>query len=149
MPSNNLIIVPNGRLSESILTNYNMPDPAMSCTLTVTVAPGSDPARVIAVLVDEARRAIGEVPGIIPSFEPIARFNPGFAEHGLGFLLIVRVTAFIDQFAVQSDLRERILRRFQAEGIEFPVPTRTVFAPEIERLLAERQAASSGRSAPE
>jgi small-conductance mechanosensitive channel len=149
MPSNNLIIVPNGRLAESTLTNYNLPDPAMSCSLPVTVAPGNDPARVLSILVDEAKRAIAEVPGLVPSFEPIARFNPGFTEQGLGFLLIVRVTAFIDQFAVLSDLRERILRRFQAEGIEFPVTTRRIHAPELERLLAVGRGDYPGRSAGE
>jgi small-conductance mechanosensitive channel len=32
----------------------------------------------------------------------------------------------VDQYAVQHELRKRILRRLRAEGIEIPYPTRVV-----------------------
>jgi small-conductance mechanosensitive channel len=141
MPANNLIIVPNGRLSESILTNYNMPDPTMSCSVPVVVSMDADPPRVMEILVEEASRAFGAVPGLVAQTEPLARFHPGFADNGLGFILIVQVGAFTDQFLVQSALRERIFARFRKEGIALPFPTRTLHAPELERILAERPAA--------
>jgi small-conductance mechanosensitive channel len=137
MPAGNLIILPNGRLAESILTNYNLPEPEMSCVIPVAVAYGSDPETVMRLLVEEGKKAIGEVPGLIGGFEPIARFHPGFGENSLNFILVVRVTAFIDQVAVQSALRQRILLRFGQEGVRFPFPTRTIQAPEIERYLAD------------
>jgi small-conductance mechanosensitive channel len=37
------------------------------------------------------------------------------------------VAEFADQFLVQHELRKRILRRFQKEGIEIPFPTRTLY----------------------
>jgi len=36
------------------------------------------------------------------------------------------VARYVDQFPVQHELRKRILRRFQVEGIEIPFPVRTV-----------------------
>jgi small-conductance mechanosensitive channel len=35
------------------------------------------------------------------------------------------VASFVDQYAVQSELRKRVLRRLQREGIELPYPIRT------------------------
>ena len=55
------------------------------------------------------------------------RFIPGFGESSLDFSLISQVSEFVDQFLVQHELRKRILRRFQAEGIQIPFPTRTVY----------------------
>lgn len=147
MPAGNLIILPNGRLAESILTNYNLPQPEMACVIPVTVAYDSDPETVMRLLVEEGKRALGDVPGLIGEFEPIARFHPGFGESGLNFILVVRVTAFTDQVGVQSELRHRILSRFGREGIRFPFPTRTIHAPEIERYLADLTNRRPGGSA--
>lgn len=148
MLSGNLIIVPNGKLAESIVTNYNLPEPSMSCSIAISVSQDSDPVRVMALLTAEANQALGEVHGLMSEPEPLARFNPGFGEDGLGFLLIVRVGSFVDQFAVQSELRRRILERFRVEGIELPFRQRTVHAPEIERLLA-RGLVGQGRAGSE
>jgi small-conductance mechanosensitive channel len=40
------------------------------------------------------------------------------------------VAEFVDQFLVQHELRKRILKRFQAERIDMPFPTRTVYVRE-------------------
>lgn len=47
-------------------------------------------------------------------------------ESSLDFTLICRVASFVDRYLVQHELRERILWRFRAEGIEIPFPARTV-----------------------
>ena len=43
------------------------------------------------------------------------------------------MTSFVDQYAVQHDLRKRILRRLRAEGIDMPYPIRTVELREASR----------------
>jgi small-conductance mechanosensitive channel len=40
--------------------------------------------------------------------------------------LLVRVDEFPKQFEVQTELRTRIVERFEKEGLEFPFPTRTL-----------------------
>src|SRR4029079_4930090 len=62
---NNVVIVPNKRVAESIIVNYDMPERRMSLGVAVSVAYGSDPERVEAVVVDEATKAAAELTGLL------------------------------------------------------------------------------------
>ena len=126
MLPNNMIVVPNVKLAESILTNYYLPEPRMAVLIPISVSYGSDPARVEAILVEEATLASSEVPGLLAEPAPFIRFIPGFGESSLDFTLIVQVSEFVDQYLVQHELRKRIFARFQKEGIEIPFPQRVV-----------------------
>jgi small-conductance mechanosensitive channel len=126
MLPNNLVVVPNARLAQSTITNYHLPEPRMSLLIPVSVSYASDPDQVEQVLVEEATKAAGEVPGLLSEPAPFVRFIPGFGDFSLDFTLICPVASFVDQYLVQHELRKRILRRFRAEGIEIPFPVRTV-----------------------
>lgn len=123
---NNVVVVPNKKVAESIITNYDLPESRMSLLLSVSVSYTADPDRVAAVLVEEAARAAGEVPGLLADPPPFVRFIPGFGVYSLDFTLICQVATFVDQYLAQHELRKRILQRFRAEGIEIPYPVRTV-----------------------
>src|SRR3990172_6182302 len=126
MLQNNIVVVPNKKVAESVIVNYDLPEPRMALLLRVGVAYASDPDRVERVLVEEAQAAVGQVPGLLGAPPPFVRFIPGFGESSLDFTLICQVATFVDQYGVQHDLRKRILRRLRAEGIEIPFPIRTV-----------------------
>src|SRR5579864_213700 len=118
--ANNLIIIPNAKLAQAVVTNYYLPDRRMSLSIPVGVSYASDPDHVERVLVEEARNAAGVVPGLLAEPAPFARFIPGFGDSTLNFTLICQVAEFTDQYLVQHELRKRILRRFQQEGIDMP-----------------------------
>jgi len=126
MLQNNIVVVPNKKVAESVIVNYDLPEPRMALLVRVGVAYASDPDRVERVLVEEAQAAVGQVPGLLGDPPPFVRFIPGFGESSLDFTLICQVATFVDQYGVQHELRKRILRRFRAEGIEIPFPIRTV-----------------------
>jgi small-conductance mechanosensitive channel len=126
MLQNTVVVVPNKKVAESVIVNYDMPEPRLALMIRVAVSYRSDPDEVERVLVDEATRAAAEVPGLLAQPAPLARLIPGFVEFSLDFTLTCHVRSFVDQFPVQHELRKRILRRLRAEGIEIPYPTRTV-----------------------
>jgi small-conductance mechanosensitive channel len=126
MLQNTIVVVPNKRVAESVVVNYDMPEPRMSLVIPVSVSYASDPDAVERVLVEEAGRAAAEVPGLLAEPAPFARLIPGFGDSSLDFSLICQVASFVDQYVVQHELRKRILRRLRAEGIEIPYPTRVV-----------------------
>ncbi len=128
--SNNLIIVPNAKLGQAVVTNYHLPEKRMSVSVQVGVGYESDPDHVERVLVEEARRAVGEVPGLLGEPAPFVRFDPGFGDSSMGFTLICQVAEFVDQYLVRHELRKRILLRLRKEGIEIPFPARTVYVRE-------------------
>ncbi len=133
MLGNNEVIIPNSKLSQSIVTNYYLPEKWMSLLIPVSVSYSADPEHVERVLTEEAMNAMGEIPGLVGAPEaddPFVRFIPGFGESSLDFTLICKVREFVDQYLVQHELRKRIFKRFKKEGIEIPYPQRTVYVRE-------------------
>ncbi len=125
--SNNLTIIPNSKLAQSIVTNYHLPDKRISFSIPVSVSCGTDPDRVEAILQEEARQGAGEIKGLLAEPAPTARLIPGFGSSSLDFTLTCHVENFVDQYFVQHELRKRILKRFRTENIEIPFPVRTVY----------------------
>lgn len=126
MLANVVVTIPNKKVAESMITNYDLPESRMALLIRVSVDYGTDPDVVERALVDEAKRAIGEVPGLLAEPEPAAKLIPGFGEFALDFSLICHVKSFTDQFLVQHELRKRILRRLGAEGVRIPAQMRVV-----------------------
>jgi len=127
MLPNNIVVIPNSKLSQSVVINYYLPEKKMSLLLPVGVSYSSDPDKVEKVLVEEAKKAAGEVSGLIADPEPFVRFIPGYGESSLDFTLVCQVGEFVDQYLAQHELRKRIFKRFRQEGIEIPFPHRTVY----------------------
>jgi len=130
MLPNNTVIIPNSKLSQSIVINYYLPEKRMSLLIPIGVSYSSDPEKVEKILVEEAKKAVGEIPGLLGDPEPFVRFIPGFGESSLDFTLICQVQEFVDQYLAQHELRKRIFKRFREEGIEIPFPHRTVYLRE-------------------
>jgi small-conductance mechanosensitive channel len=130
MLPNNIVVVPNSKLSQSVLTNYYLPEKKMSLLIPVGVNYSSDPDKVEKLLIEEAKNAVGEIPGLLGDPEPFVRFIPGFGESSLDFTLICQVREFVDQYLAQHELRKRIFRRFREEGVDIPFPHRTVYLRE-------------------
>jgi small-conductance mechanosensitive channel len=120
--SGNLIFIPNNKLSQSIVTNFNLPERPVGLSIAVPVTYDSDPSQVERLLNEVASAAIGQVPGLLKEPAPSAQFIPGFGKTSMDFTLNCRVAEFADQFLVQGELRKRIYRRFREEGILFQSP---------------------------
>jgi small-conductance mechanosensitive channel len=143
--ANNLIIVPNSKLAEAVVTNYHLPEKRMSLSIPVGVSYDSDPDHVERVLLEVAQSAAQEIPGLLAEPAPVVRFIPGFGDSSLNFTLICQVAEFTDQYVVQHELRKRILKQFRQEGIEIPYPMRTI---QIRRAGGAERAGAGGKGAP-
>jgi len=130
MLPNNMVIIPNSKLSQSIVTNYYLPEKRMSLLIPVGVSYSSDPERVERILVEVAKSAVGKIQGLLGNPEPFVRFIPGFGDSSLDFTLICQVQEFVDQYFAQHELRKMIFKKFREEGIEIPFPHRTVYLRE-------------------
>ena len=128
--ANNLVIIPNSKLAQAVVTNYYLPERRVALGIPVGVSYDADPDHVERVLLEEARSAAGVVAGLLAEPAPSVRFIPGFGDSAMNFTLGCHVAEFVDQYLVQHELRKRIVKRFRAEGIEMPYPTRTVYMRE-------------------
>jgi small-conductance mechanosensitive channel len=123
MLQNNVVIVPNSKVAQSVITNYDLGETRVALPIAIGVSYDADPDHVERVLVDEAKRAVGQIDGLLGEPPPTARLIPGFGAYSLDFTLVCWITRFPDQFAVQHELRKRVLKRLRAEGVEIPFPT--------------------------
>ena len=126
MLSNNTVIIPNNKITQSILTNYYLPEQRMGISITVRVSYDADPDRIEELLLDEAAKAVGQVPGLLGQPSPAVRLIPGFGTSSLELSLDCQVREFTDQYLVQHELRKRIFKRFKEEGLAIPYPQQTV-----------------------
>jgi small-conductance mechanosensitive channel len=124
---NNTVVVPNSKLAQSIITNLSLPEERITVSIPIAVSYQADPQKIEEILLDEVKRAVPETEGLLDHPEPAIRFIPGFGDFSLNFTLICHVRRYADQGGVQHELRKKILKRFEKEGIEIPFPIRTVY----------------------
>lgn len=127
MQPNNMVIIPNSKLAQSVVTNYSLPEKRMATQIPVSVSYASDPDLVEKILIEEAKKTAVEMPALLGEPEPYVRLIPGFGESSLDFTLVCQIREFADQPAVQHELRKRIFKRFKEAGIEIPFPHRTIY----------------------
>ena len=123
---NNHIVIPNSTFAKATITNYSSPEPHMSFSIPVSVSYGTDPRTVERALLEAANEALQDrVEGLMALPAPAVSFIPGFGSSSLDFSLGFQIREFTDQYSVQTDLRKRIIKKFQEAGIEMPAPART------------------------
>jgi small-conductance mechanosensitive channel len=135
---NNVVIVPNQKLSQAILTNFHLPSPPVVMTVPVTVAYEADASAVEAVLGEELARAAKEIEEIREAQEhgagTVAVRLVELGESGMLFHCIADVRDVEAQGRASHELRKRILARFRREGFRIPFPQRVIHTAPSSRL---------------
>lgn len=123
-----LVVMPNNDLAKNPIVNLMYPDQRWRVHLPVQTNYGVDVDKVQDLL----QKAAAAHPMVEsgPGFEPFAALD-GFGESGLNFILLFFVKDVKKRGLTASDVRERILKDFAANGIYIPYPQREV------RLLGE------------
>lgn len=124
--ANNIVVLPNSKVSAAIITNYSLPGDRMGASVRVGVSYDADLDQAERVLTEIVQEAIGTIPGLLPDPAPAVIFDPGFGELGFEFTIGFQVAQYVDQFAIRNELRKRAYRRFREEGIGLPIPARTI-----------------------
>ena len=117
----NYILIPNLKLSQSIVTNYYRPQREISLVVNLGVAYSSDLLKVERVTCEVAREALQSTPGAIAAFEPFVRFND-FGEGAIKLSVILRIREYVDRYLLIHEFMKKVHARYRAEGIEMPAP---------------------------
>ena len=113
------VVVPNSNLIQSEVINWTLSDSKRRFQVDVGVKYGTDPQRVIDLLLEVAR----EHERVLKYPEPTALFM-GFGDSALNFRLNMWSATFDEFFQLRSDMAVRINDMLKAEGIEIPFPQR-------------------------
>nr|WP_030189552.1 mechanosensitive ion channel family protein [Streptomyces violaceorubidus] len=123
--SNNLVVIPNGQLAKSNMTNFMRPEQQLTVLVQVGVSYDSDLDHVERVTTEVIAEVMTGVSGAVPDHEPAIRFHT-FGDSRIGFTVILGVGEFSDQYRIKHEFIKRLHRRYRAEGIRIPSPARTV-----------------------
>ena len=145
---NNMIVVPNNLITESILTNYTTPTPAVTGTVECGVSYDSDLKEVERLCLDVAQNVIADSDDANKEFEPRVRFFE-FADSNINFRIIFQGMDRVAMFSIQHEIIMRLHSRFGEEGIEINYPVRkltTVLPDEFAPSPAREASAPDGQS---
>ncbi len=123
--TNNVISIPNSRLSSAIVKNYDAKDSSFSVRVTVGVAYDSDLEHVQRVTSEVARSVMQDVEGGDPNFDPPVRFFE-FGPSSINLKVYFRAKRYGDQHPIIHEFITRLHKRYAEEGIEIPFPIRTL-----------------------
>jgi len=105
--ANNLIIVPNSKLSSAILTNYYQPATEMSVLVNVGVSYSSDLEKVEKFTIEVSRQILKEIEGGVPEFELFIRYHT-FADFSINYSVILRVKEFVNQYMIKREFVKKL-----------------------------------------
>jgi len=123
---NNIVIIPNSKLANSIVTNYSMPKDEMGVVVRCGVSYNSDLEKVERVTIEVAKEIQKKVQGAVGDFEPFIRYHT-FGDSNIEFSIILRVERPIDKYFVVHEFIKALKKRFDKEGIEISWPVRKIY----------------------
>jgi small-conductance mechanosensitive channel len=121
---NNVVIVPNQKLSQAILTNYHLPSAPVTMIVAVAIDRNADPTAVERALVDELTRAVAEVPEL-QGATPFVRLGD-ITDAGQVWNCIANVKDIGVMGLAGHQVRMRLLARLRRETIPLGVPERVL-----------------------
>ncbi len=126
MLTDNLLIIPNGKLAESNIINYSMPKQDFSIWIPCGVAYESNLEKVEKVCIEVAKEVQSKVKGAKKDFEPIFRYRE-FGDSNINFITILRVEEPIAKYFVRNEFIKALKERFDKEKIEISWPIRKIY----------------------
>jgi len=125
MLPNNVVLVPNEKLTKAIVTNYYLPDKEMAVLINIGVHYDSDLEKVEKITCEVAKEVMKINCGGVEDFEPFIRYHT-FADFSINFTVILRAKEFVDQYLVKHEFVKRLHKRYAKEGVIIPYPIRAI-----------------------
>ena len=126
--TNNLVVVPNSKFAETIITNYQQPSPAVNIYLICGTSYDSDLYKVERVCQEVMDGVLNTNPDAVKEYGGWFGYD-SFGESNINFWLFLQAKDRLASFVVQTDLIQRLHRRFREEGIVINYPVRALQFP--------------------
>ncbi len=135
--TDDLIVIPNSKLVNSVIKNYEAPEAKTRIYLRCGVHYESDLEEVEKVTLELARKTAKEMDIADETFEPRFRYE-GFGGSSIDFCLIMRAQNYFDRLMLTHHMIKRIHKAFDERGINIPYPLRTLdIQPKHEEMLKD------------
>ncbi len=121
----NLVVLPNSRLADAIVTNFERPEVAMLFAVDCGVSYNSDLQKVEKVTLEVAKNLMQNSAAGVKGFEPVLRFKQ-FGDSNINFSVVLKGVDRPAQFILKHEFIKQLHARFQQEGIAIEYPVRKV-----------------------
>ena len=122
---NNIIIIPNSKLSQSTVINYHQPFTNLKVQIPLTISYKSDLNKVEKIIVQTAKKIRDESTESDKNSEPHIRFE-GFGDSGINLTANIYSKDYENQFALKDKFMKAIFISFNKNKIEIPYPQRVI-----------------------
>ena len=122
---NNIVLIPNNKLAQSVVRNYYLPDMELSVLVEVGVHYNSDLELVEKVTLEVAREIQQTVDGAVKNFEPLVRYN-AFDSSSINFNVIMRAGEVLKSYLIKHEFIKKLHQRYKDTGIVIPYPIRAI-----------------------
>ena len=123
--TNNIIHIPNTKLSKAIIKNYDSGESSFSVKIPMGVGYDSDLDVVERVVMEVANDLHQKMDEMNKKSTPSIKFK-GFGESSIDFMVYFRGNKYGDQNPIIHEFVKKLHKRFNDEGIDIPFPMRTV-----------------------
>ena len=124
---NNLVIIPNSKMVDTIVTNFYSPTPAMNVIVNCGVSYDSNLKQVEEIVTEIANDLVKTSPYAIEEVDPFIGFS-NFGDSNIDFFVFLQAKDRTESFILKSELIKRIHHRFDKEGIEINYPVRKLIS---------------------
>ncbi len=123
--TNNVVTVPNAKISAAIVKNYDKGDPSFSIRVPVGVSYDSDLDHVVRVTQEVANSVVNDVDGAKKDSPPVVRCFQ-FGPSSIDLKVYFSGEKYGDQHPIIDEFVRRLHKSYQSENIEIPFPIRTL-----------------------
>ncbi len=127
------VIVPNGNLISNELINWTRTDLRRRGEVLVGVAYGTDPQRVIDLLLETCK----SFDQVLNEPEPLALFV-GFGDSSLNFRLLFWIADADHRFKIQSHVAVLVNKALAEAGIQIPFPQHDLHIRSVDQKIVDR-----------
>ena len=123
--SNNMIHIPNTKLSSAIIKNYDSVDPSFSVKIPLGISYDSDLEHVSKVVIEIINEMMDEMNEINKDAQPSFKFR-AFGTSSIDLAVYFRGNKYGDQNPIIHEFIKKVHKRFSDENIDIPYPIRTI-----------------------
>lgn len=141
MLPNNIAIIPNAKLAQSVITNYHQPVQELSVYVQVGVHYNSDLDYVEKITIEVAKGIQQSVEGAVKDYEPRVRYHT-FDSSSINLTIIMRAKEYVANYLMKHEFIKQLHKRYKEANICIPFPIRAI------NLEQENAAVTLGSSKP-
>jgi len=121
-----MIIVPNTKVSESVIVNLSKNDDSVSAKVVCGVDYSADMEEVERVAFEVAKQVQSSADGAVHDKDPYFAFTE-FADSNINFVVYLRAETRMTRMGLQNTFMKALKKRFDTENIEISWPVRKIY----------------------